>query len=201
MDITSYPFYNVVWAYPNCYLPVQSYCLTPVLAYECDATKTMEDFRPNGPSVERVRASSIQRSNRKKEKKNVRNIIPNISRKLINYLCSSRSGNVIRQIQPAVTLAELESFYEFAKRLKNSMSFYIGNKDLLRIWFGEGLVHVGNDDHNYRLMRILSKQYLEHECANSILLSRRIKPSLKADHLKYRRKILKLLYSRGSPSE
>ena len=45
-------------------------------------------------------------------------------------------------------------------------------------------------------MRVLSKHYLENECTNSILLSRRIKPSLKADHLKYRRKILKLLYSR-----
>jgi len=78
------------------------------------------------------------------------------------------------------------------------MTFYIGNKDLLRIWFGEEGIRTSADERNYRLMRVLSKHYLEKECASSILLSRRIKPSLKADHLKYRRKIIKLLYSRGS---
>lgn len=75
------------------------------------------------------------------------------------------------------------------------MSFYIGNKDLLRIWYGPGDL---SDQKYYYLMRVLSKHYLENECTNSILLSRRIKPSLKADHLKYRRKILRLLVSQSS---
>ena len=76
------------------------------------------------------------RNHRRNEKKNVRNIIPNISRKLINYLCSQKSSNVIRQINPSISVSDLDSFYEFARKLKNSMSFYIGNKDLLRIWYG-----------------------------------------------------------------
>jgi hypothetical protein len=74
------------------------------------------------------------------------------------------------------------------------MNFYIGNKDLTRIWFDEDNIL---DKKNHYIMRVLSKHYLEKECTPSILLSRRIKPSLKVDHLRYRRKILKLLYSRG----
>lgn len=108
-------------------------------------------------TASRSRVVKPGRTHRRNEKKNVRNIIPNISRKLINYLCSQRSSNVIRLINPSISVAELENFYEFARKLKNSMSFYIGNKDLLRIWYG---VEEGSDIYNYYLMRVLSKHYL-----------------------------------------
>lgn len=138
MEISGVPFFNLMWAYPNYYYPTQTYCLTPVVAFESESFNLIPESRCNDVPIEKPEPKPRARQNRKKEKKNVRNIIPNISRKLINYLCSAKSGNVIRKIKPLVSVLELESFYEFAKKLKSSMSFYIGNKDLMRIWFGEG---------------------------------------------------------------
>jgi hypothetical protein len=75
---------------------------------------------------------------------------------------------------------------------KNCLSFYIGNKDLRRIWYNKDV------DEKYGVYsRVLSKYFLNNCCVNSILLSKRMKEELKIEHLRYRRKILKLLYGRS----
>lgn len=76
------------------------------------------------------------------------------------------------------------------------MNFYIGNRDLARIWYNS------NDPPEYlRIGRVLSKWFLQNECVSSIVLSRRMKSSLKIEHLRYRHKLLAILQSGGIESE
>jgi hypothetical protein len=60
-----------------------------------------------------------------------------------------------------------------------------------RIWFRE--TKSPRQKEFLRMIRILSKHFLNNGCISSILLSKRMKESLKEEHLRYRRKMLTIL--------
>jgi hypothetical protein len=82
-------------------------------------------------------------------------------------------------------------FYEFTNSIKKSLSFYIGNKDLMKIWYRKSK-NLKQAEY-YKMIRILSRYFLHNCCVSSILLSKRMKHSLKKEHLRYRRKIVESL--------
>lgn len=80
----------------------------------------------------------------------------------------------------------------FVQSIKNSLGTYVGKRNLRKLWYKDG--KMGKSSKTYEIIRRLSKYYLQKECPNSIILSKRIKSSLKIVHLRYRRKLLKMLY-------
>lgn len=72
---------------------------------------------------------------RPEKKKNIRNIIPNIARKILGFVSSDDSRRVIMTLFPHLTRYDISKFYDFANSIRKSLNFYIGNKDLLRIWY------------------------------------------------------------------
>jgi hypothetical protein len=65
-------------------------------------------------------------------------------------------------------------FYNYANGIKKKLSSYIGNKDLLRIWYSP--VRNSKTGEHQRIIRILTRYFLENCCVSSILLSKRMKP-------------------------
>jgi|JI6StandDraft_1071083.scaffolds.fasta_scaffold10472_8 hypothetical protein len=136
---------------------------------------------------------AVNRSIRSHHKKNIRNIIPNLARKILGFMCSEDSRSILRLSFPELSESKANEYYRFIQQQKSSLSFYIGNRDLARIWYNpEGQPEF------LRIARVLSKWFLENECATSIVLSRRMKASLKIEHLRYRHKILAILKNGGT---
>lgn len=128
---------------------------------------------------------------RPEKKKNIRNIIPNIARKILGFISSEDSRRIIMSLFPQLTRSDIMKFYEFTNNIRKSLNFYIGNKDLLRIWYRKS--KNSKQAEYYRMIRVLSKYFLNNCCVSSVLLSKRMKPSLKKEHLRYRRKIIDIL--------
>ena len=81
--------------------------------------------------------------------------------------------------------------FTFVQSIKNSIGTYVGKRNLRKLWYKDS--KVSKSGKTYEIIRRLSRYYLEVECPNSIILSKRIKSSLKSVHLKYRRKLIKML--------
>ena len=126
------------------------------------------------------------------KKKNIRNIIPNLARKILGFISSEDSRSILLHSSPGISESDVNEYYHFIQQQKSSLNFYIGNRDLTRIWYNPE-----SPPNLIRYARILSKWFLENECVSSIVLSRRMKASLKIEHLRYRHKILAILRNGG----
>lgn len=70
-------------------------------------------------------------------KKNIRNIIPNIARKILSFVSSPQSRELISQLFPQFDRKDYMKFYNYVSGVRKKLNCYIGNKDLLKIWYGK----------------------------------------------------------------
>jgi hypothetical protein len=74
-------------------------------------------------------------NNETNRKKNMRNIIPNIAHKILRYVSSEDCREILNKLYPTMSIADVGKFYEYTLRLRKSMRFYVGNKNLMLIWY------------------------------------------------------------------
>ena len=86
---------------------------------------------------------------------------------------------------------EVSRIVNFTTSVKNMIGTYLGRRSLQKLWVGENRNTISGKQHE--ALRRVSKYFLENECINSIITSRRIKLELKEPHLEYRRKIMGFL--------
>jgi hypothetical protein len=61
----------------------------------------------------------------------------------------------------------------FVQSIKNTIGTYVGKRNLRKLWYKDS--KVVKSSKTYEIIRRLSRYYLEVECPNSIILSKRIK--------------------------
>lgn len=122
---------------------------------------------------------------------NIKNVIPNLVRKLFGFLTSERCKDLIHRIDPELSKIEVSKIIGFVQGIKNSLGSYVGKRNLKKLWFKDRKTNRSSKVHE--VLRRVSRYYFENECANSIILSKRIKSSLKPIHLKYRRKLIRMM--------
>lgn len=105
-----------------------------------------------------------------------------MARKLIGFLASKECKNLVYKLYPDLEKREFAKILAFISGIRNRFGrIYVGRKDLMKIWF-QGPKSQRSPQF-YEILRRVSHHYLEHICPNSILLSKKIKKSLKRVHL------------------
>lgn len=71
---------------------------------------------------------------------------------------------------------DLIKFYKYTNKLRSSLNYYIGKEDLYKVWFGRDLADKLKPCEIYhKIIRLLSKYFLDHHANNWILRSRKMK--------------------------
>ena len=94
----------------------------------------------------------------KKDVINIKNIIPNLARKLLSFLLSSQCRGLISQLYPELGRPEITKVLAFVTSIKNSFNSYVGKKNLKRLW--QRGPKSSTHNRNFEVIRRLSRFYL-----------------------------------------
>ena len=66
---------------------------------------------------------------------NIKNITPNIARKLLVFLYSDECKQVMHRLYPDLGKGDISRIRSFIKQIKNKIgNAYLGKKDLMKLW-------------------------------------------------------------------